>query len=57
MSRMHDIVNDTSKFLKLSSDATLRRGRKLQRFLRSLRNQDFFTKEQYDHCTKNEVFH
>ena len=30
MSRMYDIVNDASKFLKLSSDFTLRREGKLQ---------------------------
>ena len=45
---MYDIVNDASKFLKLSSDLTLRRGGKLQRVLRTLKNKDFFTKEQYD---------
>ena len=48
MSKIYDIVNDESKFLKLSSDPTLRRERKLQRFLRILKNKDFFTKEQYD---------
>ena len=48
MSRMYDIVNDASKFLKLSSDPTLRREGKLQRFLRTLKNKDFLTKEQYD---------
>ena len=45
---LYDIVNDASKFLKLSSDPTLRREGKLQRFLRTLKNKDFFTKEQYD---------
>ena len=48
MYRMYDIVNDASKLLKLSSDPTLRREEKLQRFLRTLKNKDFFTKEQYD---------
>ena len=43
MSRMYDIVNDVSKFLKLSSDPTLRSEGKLQRFLRTFKN-----KEQYD---------
>ena len=53
MSRMDDIVNDASKFLKLSSDPTLRREGKLQRFSHTLKNKDFFTKEQHDntyHC-------
>ena len=45
---MYDIVNDASKFLKLPSDPTLRREGKLQKFLRTLRNKEFFTKEQYD---------
>ena len=48
MSNIYDIVNDESKFLKLSSDSILRREGKLQRFLRILKNKDFFTKEQYD---------
>ena len=48
MSKMYDIVNDASKFLKLSSDLTLRREGKFQRVLRTLKNKDFFTKEQYD---------
>ena len=48
MSRMYVSVNDASKFLKLSSDPTLCREGKLQRFLRSLKNKDFFTKEQFD---------
>ena len=37
MSKIYDIVNDESKFLKLSSDPTLRR-----------KNKDFFTMEQSD---------
>ena len=48
MSKIYDIVNDESKFLKLSSGSTLRWEGKLQRFLRILKNKDFFTKEQYD---------
>ena len=48
MYRMYDIVNDASKLLKLSSDPTLRKEGKPQRFLRTLKNKDFFTKEQYD---------
>ena len=48
MSSMYEIVNDTSKFLKLRSDPTTCRENKLQRFLRSLKNKDFFTKDVYD---------
>ena len=45
---MYYIFNDPSKFLQLSSDPTLRWEGKLQRFLRTLKNKDFLTKEQYD---------
>ena len=48
MSRMYEVVNDKSKFLKLRSDPTTCRENKLQRFLRSLKNKDFFTKDVYD---------
>ena len=47
-SSKYDIVNDASKFLKLSSDPTLRREGNLQRFLSTLKNKYFFTKEQCD---------
>ena len=53
MSKIYDIVNDESEFWKLSSDPTLRREGKLLRFIRILKNKDFFTKERYDniyHC-------
>ena len=48
MSSMYEVVNDTSNFLKLRSDPTIYRENKLQRFLRSLNNKDFFTKDVYD---------
>ena len=48
MSRMYDIANDISRFLKLSSDNKLRREGKLQIFLCTLEIKDLFTKEQYD---------
>ena len=48
MSKLYDIVNNASKFLKLSSDPTLHWGGKLQRFLRTLKNKYFFTKKQHD---------
>ena len=43
MSRMYDIVNDASRFLKLLSDPTSRREGTLPRFLHTLKNKDFFT--------------
>ena len=45
---MYDIVNGASNYLKVSSDHTLLWEGKLQRFLCTLKNKDFFTKEQYD---------
>ena len=48
MSSMYEIVNDTSKPLKLRSDPTICRENKLQRFLRNLKHKDFFTKDVYD---------
>ena len=47
-SSLHDIVNDTSKFFKLSSDSTITSEGKLQRFVCTLKNKGFFTKDQYD---------
>ena len=44
MSSMYEIVNDSSKFLKLRSDPTICRENKLQRFLHSLKNKDFSLK-------------
>ena len=46
-SSMYGIVNDTSRFSKLRSDPTICRENS-KRFLLSLRNKDFFTKEVYD---------
>ena len=48
MSSMYEIVNDSSKFLKSRSYRTICRENKLQRFLRSLENKDFFNKDVYD---------
>ena len=47
-SSLYNIANDTSKFLKLSSEPTITREGKLQRFVRTLKNKGFFTKDQYD---------
>ena len=46
--KIYAIINDTSKFEKLSSDPTILREGQLQRFLRTLKNKGFFTDESYD---------
>ena len=48
MSNLYEIINGTSKFLKLPSDPTIGREGKLQRFLRTLNKKGFFSKEQYE---------
>ena len=40
--KMYTIINDTSKFKKVPSDPTRLREEQLQRFLRTLKNKDFF---------------
>ena len=47
-SSLYEIINDTSKFLKLPSDSTIGREGKLQRLLRTLNKKGFFSKEQYE---------
>ena len=46
--KLSDFISDTPKFKKLSADPTLLREGQLQRFLRKLKNKQFFTKEVYD---------
>ena len=46
--KLSDIISDTSKFKDLSADPTLLREGQLLRFLRKLKNKQFFTKEVYD---------
>ena len=46
--KIYAIINDTSKFKKLPSDPTILREGQLQRFLRTLKNKDFFTDDSYD---------
>ena len=46
--KIYAIINDTFKFKKLPSDPTILREGQLQRFLRILKNKDFFTDESYD---------
>ena len=48
INKLSDIIGDTSKFKKLSADATLLREGQLHRFLRKLKNKQIFTKEVYD---------
>ena len=48
MSSLYEIINDTSKCLKLPSNPTIGREGKIQRFLRTLNKKGFFSKEQYD---------
>ena len=48
MSSLYEVINDTSKFLKLRSDPSIGREGKLQRFLRTLNKKGFFSKEQYE---------
>ena len=47
-SSLCEIINDTSKFWKLSCYTTIGREGKLQRFLRILNKEDLFSKEQYE---------
>ena len=46
--KIYALINDTSKFKKLSSDPIILRERQVQRFLRTLKNKSFFTDEHYD---------
>ena len=46
--KLSDIGCETSKFKKISADPTLLREGQLQRFLRRLKNKQFFTKEVCD---------
>ena len=46
--KIYTRINDTSKFKKLPSDPTILREGQLQRYLRTLKNKDFFTDESYD---------
>ena len=46
--KIYTIINDISKFKKLPSDPIILREGQLQRFLRTLKNKDFFRDESYD---------
>ena len=46
--KLSDIISDTSNCKKLSADPTLLREGQLQRFLRKLKNKQFFSNEVYD---------
>ena len=43
-----EIISDTSKFEKLNEDPTLKREASLQRFLRKLKQKNFFNEIEYD---------
>ena len=47
MNGIMDVINDRSKFKKLSTDPTLTRENKLQRFLRELKNKGKIDSEIY----------
>ena len=45
---IQEIISGTSKFEKLNEDPTLKRGASLQRFLRKLKQKNFFNEIEYD---------
>ena len=45
---IEEIISDTSKFKKLNEDPTLKREASLQRFLRKLKQKNFFNEIEYD---------
>ena len=45
---MEEIISDSSKFKKLNEDPTLKREASLQRFLRKLKQKNFFNEIEYD---------
>ena len=45
---IQEIISDTSKFEKLNEDPTLKREASLQRFLRKLKQKNFFNENEYD---------
>ena len=45
---IQEIISDTSKFEKLNEDPTLKREASLQRFLRKLKQKNFFKEIEYD---------
>ena len=44
---IHELISDKTKFKKLDHDVTLKREKKLQNFLRKLKNDEFFDKDTY----------
>ena len=45
---IEEIISDTSKFKKLNEDPTLKHEASLQRFLRKLKQKNFFNEIEYD---------
>ena len=50
---IHNIIDDRSKFTKLQQDVTIKREKQLQRFLRELKQDNFFTETQYKRIYPN----
>ena len=51
MPSLYEIINDTSKYLQIPSNPTIGREGKLQRFLRTLNKNGFFSKDQYENIS------
>ena len=45
---VEEIISGTSKFVKLNEEPTLKREASLQRFLRKLKQKNFFKETEYD---------
>ena len=45
---IQELISDSSKFEKLNEDPTLKREASLQRFLRKLKQKNFFNENEYD---------
>ena len=45
---IQELISDTCKFVKLNEDPTLKREASLQRFLRKLKQKNFFNENEYD---------
>ena len=45
---IQELISDTSKFEKLNEDPTMKREASLQRFLRKLKQKNFFNENEYD---------
>ena len=48
LKQMYELINDSSKFVKLSKDPTLLREGQLRRFLRKLKAKGFFKNDTHN---------